>query len=199
MRRALLALLLTVGFTAPGFLFTGCDNCDCPRFDATVSYMLFKNIDRVTQFALDGQQRQVALKSFDTVAFGAYASLLAEFEVEYIAMTEPESGSRLSLMPSAYACSCNDPRVASTKEQRYASIDIRTLYDFDGARPAGTSVYSSFEPSRTIDTGLIESQFLQFKLLERPVANDTFQVEIDVLLSDGQRFTERSAPIIFVE
>ena len=198
--RPLLLALFTVGFTLPGLL-TGCDPCDCEP--GSLSYYRYLDFSGVIHFA-STPGGPVQLAPFDTVDFDRYAGLAVE-EVIRFGYRELEFPSRGSLpgwstLPSALACDCIGPAFQPAEDQTFERFAFVSLYDFDDETPAGTALGELIVPGfEFLPVALTDSTAANaYRLVAPPTASDTFQVRLEVEMTDGRMFSAESAPVIFV-
>ncbi len=114
----------------------------------------------------------------------------------------------------AYACDCVEPGSAGSKE-RLTNLAIRTVFDFDAAHPAGSSVIDiatltggyradnykkvSFSVADFLAKGPVSyedvKQFSRLTLTTPPTQKGPFALAITVTLDNGEVYTARTTAI----
>ena len=131
--------------------------------------------------------------------------------LEYLVDYHSSNHFNFSLMNSALGCSCIDAGHQGSATEKFESIEIITLNDFDDTHPANSSINDLFMvlPETTLqdvlslddflldnNSSFIASQYLQLSLTKVPENDLTFHVNVILKLSTGEEYQTESLPIM---
>jgi len=203
--KSLKTIILTL-FLSIGFLLPSCErdliDCSCPDVHPYFDIMDFKihNTEKVRSYSkiIDANQDTISIDQFD--------GIFLEYLVDY----HSSNHFNFSLMNSAYGCSCIDAGYQGSATEKFESIEIITLNDFDDTHPANSSINDLFmvTPESTLqdasslddflldNSSFIESQYLRLSLTKVPENDLTFHVNVILKLSTGEEYQAESLPIM---
>ena len=193
MKRTFLLLLFS------GVIFLpNCTRCRCPEIEDP--YFDISNIQTGHISTMSG-----FVNLDKPIAKHEYAGIALSLEVEYLAsmsFTNP-------FIHSAMACSCPEPGDLGAKNERFESIVVTTVNDFNQDIQAGDTITGLFSIRADLDTTTIDAfidgqeenirtQWYELYLNAEP-DNDTlgFEVEVQVTLSNGETYTKRTGAVFF--
>jgi len=192
-----LAIVALCGFLTP-FCYSDDDNCG----GFSSSYFDIEGLE-LNEFIQDSRPYLTNNIADTTFEFTSDADVILDltYVVEYVSEANPTNVNWGELFnPSLLACSPIPPGSAGSKEERHAGMEVRTLFDYTSALPAGSIINDEVlvgdYPSGTInssldslvrDTGLIQQQRLAI-LIPLPSAADTMQLQMNLSLSTGEMY-----------
>ena len=210
MKQKIRTLALTI-YLFIGILIPSCDwintvdDCDCSGsryFDVEgLQVDAFTDID---QGILVTPAQQLRLSEFD----GFYVDYL----VDYHACLTPKADFSLSLMNSAFACSCL-PGFDGSNTEELLDFTITTINDFDADHLAGSNIIDLFqyqggffEPDdQPLADFLVQEQSgkltiedMRLRLLEAPSLDSVLQIKVRMELSTGEVYEELSPAFVLL-
>lgn len=202
-KTALLALVLTIGFSFENCSFI--DQCNCPPFMG--DFFNIQGID-LDQYKKDRDCCADKMAENEQVTFAQYHGMIIDFEVEYHSYNDKkQTDGAFSLMPSAWACSCLDNGWKGSKNEALQSLTVTTLNDFDSEHLANDTIndlleVNAFGDNTNLDTYVMEhaSSLIMFedifiKLKKAPVLNTEYKIKVAMGLSTGEVYEIVSKPV----
>ncbi|NQV52714.1 MAG: hypothetical protein HQ500_05990 [Flavobacteriales bacterium] len=193
MKRTLLLLLFSGVLFLPNCIRCHCPAVEDPYFD--VSNIQVGHISTMSGF----------INLDEPISKNEYAGIALSLDVEYLAATRMIN----PFIQSAMACSCPDPGDLGAKHERFESIIVTTVNDFNQNIQAGDTITSMFSIRADLDTTSIDafidgqeenlrSQWYELYLNGIP-ENDSlgFEVEVQVTLSNGESYNNRTGAVFF--
>ncbi|MEL6659166.1 MAG: hypothetical protein AAFP77_12625 [Bacteroidota bacterium] len=203
--------LLTLYFFI-GVLIPACDFSADDDFDCNCSGSRYFNIMDLEVGAFSDFDSQASISDGQQLRLEEFAGFYVDYVVDYHACAMPKQDWSLSLMTSAYACSCIGGYDGS-KEEELVWFTVLTVNDFDDNHPAGSSINDllqyegSFweqEDVRLVEfleeekMGKMRFEDMQLRLLKAPEADSLVQVEVQMELSTGESFQALSPAIVIL-
>ena len=213
MRYLLLTLLLFVGFQLPHCVS---DDDDCGVGPGYGRYFDIQGLrvwpSDTGNFYPQGEDAQYAVDSLppgaDALFDAFYLHLL--YEADYVA-EQSDPGWELGLQNSAWACSPLPRGSAGAKSERLDDLVITTRYDYPPHAMAGDTISRLFSIYDQAIPGYLRTDVyldehraalpeFQGLLLQLNTPSDStaipFAVDVAVALSNGERYTARSAAVV---
>ncbi len=200
-----LTFLLTLGFIVPS-----CNSDD--ETDGGIITPCPDNAD--TYFDINGMTFKTGVALNETIAFDDLPQMHVDFDVDYLAVIQPERNWSFSLMPTANACSVV-PGTLGSKEEALVSFSIVTLNDFDTDHLANSNINDLFgfyggaltyngDPNNVIpftqylegQTGNLMEEDMIVKLTKAPEIDSEFKVKVMMELSTGEVYESEIEPFV---
>ena len=186
-------------FLSIGFVFPSCEDIDCNCPDILGNFFDIQGIN--TENCCGPNANSGGLIDWEDYR------LNLNFDVDYYGW-EPEERTgfpNLSLMPSAYACSCAYDGYGGS-EEKFEDLIIITKYDFDSLHLANDtisdifniSMYSEPEDLQTFlanDTSFIMYEDFVLTLQQGPQMEGDFQLELIIKLDNGEEYRKETSKI----
>ena len=198
---------LTVYFFI-GIIIPACDwtdPCDCS------GYRYFDVTDMTVQ-ALTNLEDFTPVTPGEQLSLDMFGGFYIDYIADYHACKALENDWSLSLMSSAYACSCLVGYDGS-REEALVEFSVNTLNDFDEDHLAGSSIndllmyqgsYLDLDSQAFPDflseemAGKLRFEDMRLSLTSAPTIDSVFQIEVVMELSTGERYVRQSEAFVLL-
>lgn len=203
-KTVLLTLVLAIGFSLPSCY----DDDDCNCAPLIGEYFDIEGISLAFRQKIGDKYEEII--QGEVVAFDNFDAMVINYQVDYHSTNCRKKSS--FLMNSAWACSCLYNGVSGSKTEKIENLEVITLYDHNDFDLSGESIkelvdiydwslndYMDLNTFLEQDSSLIQTEVFFLKLKNRPILNDTFQVRIEIELTDNEVYTVESVPFIITD